>query len=1060
MSTPVQPGPFRKSDGEVVWMCNCATLCKGVWVQLANRKAWQRHAPLQDISVEQFLRQEHHQSAGSTPGPSYVAQRLSARPSASTTVPRDDPYANMPPLVDDDDDDDAANDDNKEVMQDETPRSASCDPSTRRATYRFSPGCAPSLSVPQHNARDASAAVPHHSPMEIDELDEYADLMHDIEDIFARAAPDEDDRDAAAPLPQPDDRPDGVPPAEEVPEYGYAEDVDIPQNARRREVREALDCVRVLQEATLDSGGLADVTLNRLRAPSHAPPEVNALERASLRMLLARGDASQDNYEDNRAAFLELHPEDDIPSYDQIKRKIAEVTGVGAVHTHMCTFPLGPQIQAMYASPENARLMCHRTTRTEEILTARQQGSTATAYIDDVYHGTDYLREVQSGRIRHDDTVVMFSLDGAQLYANKTSDCWFFIWVLFDLPPDVRYKKRYVLPGGVIGGPNKPKNVDSFLLPALAHLAALQREGLFIWDAARQVQFRSAPYLLMATADGPGMTYLSGLVGHQGGHGCRLYCGMRGRLKPSANTYYPAAMKPDDYDKDRSDHADVDLRSHATVSSQEVRTTYLVNARRVIALGGRVEYQRIRLETGIAKPSIFMGLPRVLPLPTCFASNLMHLITLNLTDLFLSLFRGTLVCEPTDNKADWPWAVLADRGIWRAHARLVADATAYLPGSFDRPPRNPAEKISSGYKAWEYLLYVYGLLPGLLRPLLASQYWRHFCKFVSAVRMILQRRILPSQLRVAHVRFVEHAHDFELLYYQRRTDRLHFCRQSMHLTIHLASEVLQLGPGALYTQWTLENFIGNITREMRQHVTPYANVSERALHRCQVNALKAMDPTFDRSQNDQGAALSRDLGDGYTLLRARERAPKRLQGLEVQALQVYLQTRGLDVPQESLAVQRWAHLRLPNGQIARTARKEEVSEMQGKSVRRSRMVKLQENRFAEVRYFFEGTINGVQTTLAMVAMFSGPDIAIHQSSFGVLWACSYGGDTSRVVIDAKAISAVVAMVPLPMTSSEALEPEANSRYMARYFLIEKPGLDVASLSGTRDDEGENEEDSD
>ena len=77
-------------------------------------------------------------------------------------------------------------------------------------------------------------------------------------------------------------------------------------------------------------------------------------------------------------------------------------------------------------------------------------------------------------------------------------------------------------------GPNKLKHPDSFTFLALHHLAALQREGLMIWNAAEDRVFKSYPYLLLATADGPRITYLTGLVGHSEVYGCRLYCPVKG----------------------------------------------------------------------------------------------------------------------------------------------------------------------------------------------------------------------------------------------------------------------------------------------------------------------------------------------------------------------------------------------------------------------------------------------------------------------------------------------------------------------------------------------------
>jgi len=72
----------------------------------------------------------------------------------------------------------------------------------------------------------------------------------------------------------------------------------------------------------------------------------------------------------------------------------------------------------------------------------------------------------------------MLSIDGAQLYRNKKLDCWIYIWIILNLPPDQRYKIRNILLGGIIPGPNNPKHIDSFLFPGLAHLSALQKEGL------------------------------------------------------------------------------------------------------------------------------------------------------------------------------------------------------------------------------------------------------------------------------------------------------------------------------------------------------------------------------------------------------------------------------------------------------------------------------------------------------------------------------------------------------------------------------------------------------
>ncbi|EIW55808.1 uncharacterized protein TRAVEDRAFT_129723 [Trametes versicolor FP-101664 SS1] len=436
----------------------------------------------------------------------------------------------------------------------------------------------------------------------------------------------------------------------------------------------------------------------------------------------------------------------------------------------------------------------------------------------------------------------------------------------------------------------------------------------------------------------------------------------------------------------------------------------------------------------------------------------MHLVTLNLTDLFINLMRGTLHCDGTDDRDFWDFACLRDKDVWREHGKLVADSTRYLPGSFGRPPRNPAEKISSGYKAWEFSLYNWGFLPGFLRHLLLPMYYIHFCKLVFAIRILLQYEIHVDQLRIARQRLVEHAEEFETLYCKRRPDRMHFVRPSVHASMHMAPEAYRAGPGSLYSQWAMENYIGNITREMKQHVTPYANVSERALARCQVNALMSLYPSL--APADIPPRGSVDLGDGFRLLRRQERSPHNLtHQLEQDAILALLAEHAVIIdPRWRPSVQRWARLRLPNGQIARSAWLEVAREERGLFPRRARM--LTQTRFVEVMYYFQYDIHDVVHNFAMVSEFSSPDPTIARETFGVLLACLHRGDLSRRIIDVKEIVSAVGMVPLPTTAEERARDPTGTLYADRYFVVEKPGLEVAVLGGIEEDDDDDDDDDD
>ena len=104
--------------------------------------------------------------------------------------------------------------------------------------------------------------------------------------------------------------------------------------------------------------------------------------------------------------------------------------------------------------------MSYRRRETEATISKLEENNGQLEAYSDFIHGSEYLTAVREGWITDDDVVLMFSIDGAQLYAHKVSDCWIYIWVIFDHAPERRYKKKCVLPGTVI--PGKPKNIDSF----------------------------------------------------------------------------------------------------------------------------------------------------------------------------------------------------------------------------------------------------------------------------------------------------------------------------------------------------------------------------------------------------------------------------------------------------------------------------------------------------------------------------------------------------------------------------------------------------------------------
>jgi hypothetical protein len=202
-----------------------------------------------------------------------------------------------------------------------------------------------------------------------------------------------------------------------------------------------------------------------------------------------------------------------------------------------------------------------------------------------------------------------------------------------------------------------------------------------------------------------------------------------------------------------------------------------------------------------------------------------------------------------------------------------------------------------------------------------------------------QRSVTEEQLLEAHRLLVEFVQEFEDLYYQRKATRLHFCRQSIHALLHLVPEVIRLGPGVYYTQWTMERTIGNLGEEIKQPSQPFANLSERGLRRCQVNALKSMLPQLE--PESKLPRVSIDLGNNYILLGALEEYQLKVPEQDAAAIREQFIHLGQNVdPHWQPSVRRWARLCLPNGQIVRSAWKEKMKPLSKVRMARNVMVSL------------------------------------------------------------------------------------------------------------------------
>jgi len=91
--------------------------------------------------------------------------------------------------------------------------------------------------------------------------------------------------------------------------------------SRIEDIRDALEFIGFLKEATLEKSGLSDADIHRLHNPTplSADPLNDPDFRLSLDVFLACTNSSQATYHGIRVAILRCYPDSGMLSYNQIK---------------------------------------------------------------------------------------------------------------------------------------------------------------------------------------------------------------------------------------------------------------------------------------------------------------------------------------------------------------------------------------------------------------------------------------------------------------------------------------------------------------------------------------------------------------------------------------------------------------------------------------------------------------------------------------------------------------------------------------------------------------------
>jgi hypothetical protein len=751
----------------------------------------------------------------------------------------------------------------------------------------------------------------------------------------------------------------------------------------------AMDFVRTLHGVKFaDDSTLPKFLKDQIENPLKEHFKIDdPMERFSLDLYLSMSGASRDTYKSVCAAIKRFHPDDNLCSYETITTRIQKWTGISLIKHDMCInncygftgplaelevcphpgcrepryavvrrshkdvrtarkyfwqIPIAAQIQARWNSMTNGKQMKYAYQQMEQNLAiARANGNVSPKFFD-IYCGTDILKHFAAGNVESHDTLLMFAVDGAQLYRDKKSDTLIGNWTIMNLPPHLRYKKNAAMPAFIVPGPGKAKHIESFMYPSFAEARILGDHGLKIWDGSLEPERRlqtSYVHPILSGADAVAMAQVFGSTGHVGYRSCRENCPVGGRLMPMGSTYYPALQKPHGYARGKGSHEDVNIED--IISFMPNQDSYLNDLTTVLKSRNQTEYEENRLKSGLTGVSLLLGLnpKRTLGVPGSLVQDEMHVFAINAFEELMALYRGVLTCNDRDDKATWDWCHdFCVSQNFKKHGERVDGFRWRVPSWAGRPPQNPFKKLSSGWKAIEALIYFFGMCPLLFEEYLPEEYYQHYCKLVRIFEILQQDTITSEDHDELTTLVIEYAEGIETLFVQRQAYRVHFVRPWIHSLLHMPAEVARIGPLSYYAQWTLERLIGLLEDDLRLHSDPYANIAHIAQRMCSRNALISMMPELGPPAR-QLTSADLNVGEGYALLHPCDKVDQLLTPDEVRAVQVFAEERWNEGDQfDSHRAVRYQRLATPAGPVTRSTLKE--NRMPAGHLQSSRMVEV------------------------------------------------------------------------------------------------------------------------
>jgi hypothetical protein len=407
--------------------------------------------------------------------------------------------------------------------------------------------------------------------------------------------------------------------------------------------------------------------------------------------------------------------------------------------------PVIPRLKAMLANSAHATKMRYRAEYVHE-----------PGVVKDVFDGSHY-QSLLNTTVPTDgahpffyfsderDIALGLSTDGFAPFKRRDATCWPMILFNYNLPPELRFLKKYCIHIATIPGPKKPWDWDSFCWPLAQELIQLEL-GVKTYDTISQSIFLLHAYLILAFGDIPAVAQIMRMKGQNGISPCRI-CDIKGVRFESRTHYVPLrrdkipGANPRQYDP-----SNLPIRTHKKLMEQAAEVEMAPN---------NVTHERLAKTYGIKGIPVLSSISSI-SFPSSFPFDFMHLIWENLIPNLIDFWTGTFKDLDHEGKG-----YVIEPHVWNEIGATTAACGATIPATFGAAVPNIATKQSqmNAEMCSNWTLFI---APVVLRGRFKKpQYYKHFMRLVELLKFCLSFEISDAMLNQIDKGFHQWVEEYE-----------------------------------------------------------------------------------------------------------------------------------------------------------------------------------------------------------------------------------------------------------------------------------------------------------